>query len=232
MSFGRSKTLLHFDFSLYGLLLDRVTVIKDLGLYMTPSLDPGIHITKTCAKANRILGFISRTSRNALSPATLKTLYVTLVRPIVEYGSTVWVPHQIGHCDHLNKVQRRFLRLVGVRSGIRYPDVDIQVIASQHQILSLSSRRVALDLIFLFKIVNGLVDCPELLRHIDLHVPAATRLLQPFSRHSHRTVYAYQSVIPRLLRLGNAAHQLEFFGVSMLVFRRGVFSWVSEHGEY
>ncbi|KAG8314269.1 hypothetical protein J6590_096673 [Homalodisca vitripennis] len=160
MSFGRSKTLLHFDFSLYGLLLDRVTVIKDLGLYMTPSLDPG------------------------------------------------------------------------VRSGIRYPDVDIQVIASQHQILSLSSRRVALDLIFLFKIVNGLVDCPELLRHIDLHVPAATRLLQPFSRHSHRTVYAYQSVIPRLLRLGNAAHQLEFFGVSMLVFRRGVFSWVSEHGEH
>ncbi|KAG8265437.1 hypothetical protein J6590_094773 [Homalodisca vitripennis] len=40
------------------------------------------------------------------------------------------------------------------------------------------------------------------------------------------------SVIPRLLRLGNAAHQLEFFGVSMLVFRRGVFSWVSEHGEH
>ncbi|KAG8248097.1 hypothetical protein J6590_047404 [Homalodisca vitripennis] len=101
---------------------------------------------------------------------------------------------------------------------------------SQHQILSLSSRRVALDLIFLFKIVNGLVDCPELLRHIDLHVPAATHLLQPFSRHSHRTVYVYQSVIPRLLRLRNAAHQLEFFGVSMLVFRRGVFSWVSEHG--
>ncbi|XP_046662786.1 uncharacterized protein LOC124355668 [Homalodisca vitripennis] len=167
-----------------------MTVIKDLGLYMTPSLDPGIHITKTCAKANRILGFISRTSRNALSPATLKTLYVTLVRPTVEYGSTVWATHQIGHCDHLNKVKRRFLRLVGVRSGIRYPDVDIQVIASQHQILSLSSRRVALDFIFLFKIVNSLVDCPELLRHIDLHVPAATRLLQPFSKHSHRIVYS------------------------------------------
>ncbi|KAG8284630.1 hypothetical protein J6590_098866 [Homalodisca vitripennis] len=115
---------------------------------------------------------------------------------------------------------RGFLRLVGVRS-----DVDIQV---QHQILSLSSRREPLDLTFLFRIVNSLVDCPELLRHIDLHVPAATRLLQPFSRHSHRTVYAYQSVIPRLLRLGNAAHQLEFFGVSMLVFRRRVFSWVSE----
>ncbi|XP_054282027.1 uncharacterized protein LOC128999491 [Macrosteles quadrilineatus] len=230
MSFGRSKTLLHFDYSLNGLILCRVTVIKDLGLYMTPSLDPGVHITKICAKANSLLGFIARASRNALSPATLKTLYVTLVRPIVEYGSTVWAPHQIGHCDHLNKVQRRFLRLVGVRSGIRYPDVDIQEIANQHHILPLSSRRLALDLIFLFKIVNGYINCPEHLRCIDLHVPAGTRLLQPFSRHSHQTVYAYHSVIPRLLRSGNSAQQLDFFGESLQKFRRQVFSWVAEHG--
>lgn len=204
-------------------------VVKDLGVHMTPHLDPGVHIAKVCAKANSVLGFITRMSRDTLSPDTLLTLYVTLVRPILEYGSTVWAPYQVGHCDSLNMVQRRFLRLVGVRYGIRFPEVDVREIAVHLQLLPLQSRRAASDLIFLFKLINGVLDCPELLRLINFHVPVGSRRRhQLFSKHHHQTAYAYHSIVPRLLRLGNAA-QLDFFGPSLINFRHQVFSWLAHN---
>lgn len=96
MIFGRSKTLMPFNFYLHSLLLERVTVVNDLGLYMTPSLDQSVLIAKICARANSVLEFIARTSRNTLTPSTLKTLYSSLVQPILEYGFSVWAPHQAG----------------------------------------------------------------------------------------------------------------------------------------
>lgn len=59
-------------------------------LYMTSFLDPGVHISKICAKANSVLGFIACTSRNTLSLSTLKTLYISLVWPILYYCCKVW----------------------------------------------------------------------------------------------------------------------------------------------
>lgn len=44
---------------------------KDLGLYVTPSLDPGVLIAIICAKANSELGCIACTSRDVISPETL-----------------------------------------------------------------------------------------------------------------------------------------------------------------
>lgn len=227
MIFSRSKKLLTYTYRIGDSILERVTTIKDLGLHMSPNLTPDVHIAKISSRANSVLGLIARTSRNTFSPDALKTLYVALVRPILEYGSVVWSPHQIGHSNSLDLVQKRFLRLLGVRSGARYIEVDTQRIAKQYQLLPLSSRRAAFDLLFLFKIVNGLIDSPELLMLIDFHVPTGTRLVQTFAKHHHLTAYEYHSLVPRLLRLGNEA-QLEFFGTSALQFRRKVFSWVAD----
>lgn len=227
MTFGRSRLLIPFVYSLRGSMLKRVTVVKDLGVFFTPNLDPGEHILKICAKANRVLGLIARVSRNAFSPETLKCLYVTLVRPILEYGSPIWAPHQIGHCCSLNHVEKRFLRLMGVRDGQNYLDVDVREVADHYGLVSLTSRRIALDLFFLFKIVNGLVDCPELLQLIDIHVPHRTRLTQTFAKHHYSTAYEYHSTVPRLMRLGNDS-QLEIFGQSFALFRRLALTYVSD----
>ncbi|XP_054281284.1 uncharacterized protein LOC128998953 [Macrosteles quadrilineatus] len=227
MTFGRTKTLLSFNYYLHGAQLDRTLSIKDLGVYLTPCLDPGLHIAKICSKVNSVLGLIARSSRGSLSTASVKVLYNSLVRPILEYASPVWSPYQVGHCNSLNMVQRRFLRLLGVRDGINYLDVNVHLIAVDHGVLSLTSRRAAFDLLLLFKIINGQVDSPELLELINFYVPVSTRRSRPFSKHHQPTAYAYHSTVPRLLRLGNAA-QLEFFGPSLPLFRRVVFKWAAD----
>lgn len=50
--------------------MERVSVAKHLGLYFTPSLDPGEHTARIYTKQKE-LGLIARTSTNALSPSPL-----------------------------------------------------------------------------------------------------------------------------------------------------------------
>ncbi|XP_054272526.1 uncharacterized protein LOC128992811 [Macrosteles quadrilineatus] len=107
--------------------------------------------------------------------SSLRTLYVTLVRPVLEFAAVVWTPHQIGHCSQLEAVQKRFLRLVGAKQGQRHWDVDLNKMAHRLNLPLLSARRMLLDLLFLFKIVNNQIDCPEILHQLDFNVPHHAR---------------------------------------------------------
>ncbi|XP_054260445.1 uncharacterized protein LOC128985090 [Macrosteles quadrilineatus] len=217
MTFGRTKTLLSFNYCLHGAQLDRTLSIKDLGVYLTPCLDPGLHIAKICSKANSVLGLIARSSRGSLTTASVKFLYNSLVRPILEYASPVWSPHQVGHCNSLNMVQRRFLRrLVSEMAPSRERPRDRS--GPPCAFTQITKSRF-FYLLLLFKIINGQVDSPELLEMINFHVPVSTRRSRPFYKHHQPTAYAYHCTVPRLHRLGNAA-QLEFFGSSLPLFRR------------
>ena len=67
------------------------------------------HISNICTKANRTLGFRRRNS--AACPRDVKELaYKGLVRPILEYGSSVWDPQNIFLQDKLEKVQMNLRR--------------------------------------------------------------------------------------------------------------------------
>ena len=64
-----------------------------------------------CSKANRTLGFLRR---NLFScPQDVKeAAYKSMVRPILEYGSTVWDAHCNGLNDELENVQKTHRRKV------------------------------------------------------------------------------------------------------------------------
>ncbi|XP_046681553.1 uncharacterized protein LOC124368323 [Homalodisca vitripennis] len=109
-----------------------------------------------------MLGFISRFSRGIHSPAALRSLYCSLVRPIAEYASPVWSPYTISSQMRLEALQRRFIRLVGVRLGYGYLDVPVDDIARVLHLPSLARRREVADVVLLWKIVNGQVQCPQI----------------------------------------------------------------------
>ena len=69
------------------------------------------HITSICTKANRTLGFLRR---NLFScPQDVKeAAYKGLVRPVLEYGSSVWDPHTKGLKEEWEKVQNCAARFV------------------------------------------------------------------------------------------------------------------------
>jgi len=69
----------------------------------------------TVSKAMSVLGFIKRWSKEFDDPYTTKLLFTTLVRPILEYCSSVWSPQYQVHIDRIESVQKKFL-LFALRS--------------------------------------------------------------------------------------------------------------------
>ncbi|XP_046674941.1 uncharacterized protein LOC124363724 [Homalodisca vitripennis] len=137
VSFSRARQTLLFDYYLQEAAIRRVDRIRDLGVLLTSNLDPSAHISDICSRANRVLGLINRTCRQHFAIPAIRTLYVTLVRPILEYSVTVWSPHQVGHCSSLDAVQRRFLRMVGVKMGYRYLETNLEEMGQQLHLPSL-----------------------------------------------------------------------------------------------
>ena len=71
------------------------------------------YIRNACSKANRTLGFLRRNLFSCPQDVTVKeAAYKSMVRPILEYGSTVWDPHCNGLNDELENVQKRAARFV------------------------------------------------------------------------------------------------------------------------
>ncbi|KAG8242768.1 hypothetical protein J6590_059285 [Homalodisca vitripennis] len=68
---------------------------------------------------------------------------------------------------------------------------------------SLALRCDVADVVLLLKIINGLIQCPDLLAEIDFRVPTNTRSLDLLSRRYHLTNFDFNSPLARLVRLGN-----------------------------
>jgi hypothetical protein len=66
-----------YNYCLNGQNLERVSVIRDLGLL---KLTFSEHVDVTVSKARQMLGFIMRVGRDFWDPYALKSLYVSLVR--------------------------------------------------------------------------------------------------------------------------------------------------------
>ena len=82
---------IYASYSLEGKVLENVEKIKYLGVTITNDLKWNTHVSNICTKANRTLGFLRR--KLAACPLDVKeSAYKGLVRPILEYGSSVGVP--------------------------------------------------------------------------------------------------------------------------------------------
>ena len=91
--------------------LESTRVERDLGVHVDDELKFDHHVSECVKAANKTLGLIRRTYQH-LDALTLKTLYISLVRPKLEYGNVVWSPRLQSHIDELERVQRRATKLV------------------------------------------------------------------------------------------------------------------------
>jgi ribonucleases P/MRP protein subunit RPP40 len=121
---------------------------KDLGIIISSSLSYKPHILAVTAKALKIYGWMAR---NLVSrdPQVILKIYKTLVRPLLEYASTVWSPTRVGLINILEKVQRKLTKLVG-RSYGSYSDR----LKALH-LPSLRWRRNYLDMLKVHQILHG-----------------------------------------------------------------------------
>ena len=69
------------------------------------------YISTICSKANNTISFLKR-NINISNKSIKEKAYVSLVRPTLEYASSVWDPYQQNDIHRLEMVQRRAARYV------------------------------------------------------------------------------------------------------------------------
>ena len=95
------------SYTLEGAVLENVDNIKYLGVTITTDLKWNTHVSNICSKANRALGFLRQTL--FFCPQNVKeATYKGMVRPILEYGSSVWDPHTDKLQEELEKLGINF----------------------------------------------------------------------------------------------------------------------------
>lgn len=204
MSFYRNRSPHSFSYSLNGVLLERVSIIKDLGIYLTPSLSFRHHINYTVNRALKVLGFIKRNTSHFSSVPCLRVLYFSLVRSILEYGVVVWHPYLAYDQIRIERVQNRFLSFIAFLLKLDHIPHDYSPIRSYLNIPTLHSRRIEADRSFITSLLDGSLDAPELLSLVSFRVPShSSRHHTLFHIPSHRTSYGHNHPIHRMLRLLN-----------------------------
>ena len=97
------------DYFIGSYKLDNVDSFSDLGVILDPKLRFHLHIDSCVNKAKSLLGFIKRWSKEFDDPYVTKRLFVSIVRPVLEYGCILWSPFYKCHCDKIESVQVQFL---------------------------------------------------------------------------------------------------------------------------
>ena len=146
----------HTRYVFGGTVMPVVEEEKDLGVTFNNSYDFTNHISVSIAKANRIVGWISRTIVSR-EPEVMVRIYKSLVRPHLEYCTQVWAPvAKHGNCgmiDEIENVQRSFTRMIEGIGLLTYRERLHHL-----KLTTLLERRMRGDLIETFKVVNGYVN--------------------------------------------------------------------------
>ena len=113
-------------------------------------------LERQASRANKKLGFLRRNIKTR-DQSLKEKAYKTIVRPTMEYCSTVWDPYYETHSNTLEKVHRRPARWVTGRfHNMSSPSTMIQELGWW----DLNQHRADSRLCMLYKISQGLVDIP------------------------------------------------------------------------
>ena len=179
---SKSKVPTTFDYKLHGQTLETTKESKYLGVTITENLNWSSHIKNITAKGNRTVGFLRRNFKDCTTKVKSAT-YTAMVRPSLEYASTVWDPYEEKDKKPLEMVQRRAARYVYNNYFERTPGTVTNMIENLGW-ENLEERRKNNRLVMLYKIKHHLVgiNSQNYLRDSDARTRGA-RLHQEQNYH-------------------------------------------------
>ena len=183
--------------SLYRVPLENVTTFKYLGVLLSSDLSWSSHIQKPCSKARQLLGLLYRRFYRHSNEQTLRQLYISLVLPHLEYGSSVWSPHLQKDVAMLEKTQHFACKIC-----TKLWDSNYYELLDRLRVPTLANRGLHTDLCLLYKIVHGIIYFPPDIIIPSTRVTHSTHchlLHQPFV---HTDAYL-NSFVPRSISLWN-----------------------------
>ncbi|XP_072175479.1 uncharacterized protein [Diadema setosum] len=181
LTISRKRRKVQHVYHLNDAPLESVESVKYLGATITSDLKWTQHINNTVNKANNVLAFLRRNLR-VKSSDVKATAYKTLVRPIVQYASTVWDPSSKNLIHKVEMFQRRAARF----TLNRYHNTSsVTKMLQELDWTTLEQRRKNDRLIMMYKIHNN----PTPLSALDYSIKQATQLTRVSKPHSYQVPY-------------------------------------------
>ena len=184
-----------------GHQLETVDTHKHLGITFNSNLSWKQHVDNISITANKKVVLLCKL-KHLLDRKTLLTMYLSFIRPTLEYANVVWVNCTDNDCDQLESIQRRAARII-TGGIIRTPT---KLLYDEIGLEPLKSRRDRNSILLLHKIINGNIPTylqelkPEENNHrLGRNLRSSNLLRTPKCR-----ITKYQSsFLPRAINLWN-----------------------------
>ena len=178
---------------------------KHLGLTLSSNGKWQVHVNNLTKSASKILG-IMRNLKFKLKRDSLNQIYISFLRPILEYSSVAWDNCTEREKESLEKIQIKAARIV---TGLTR-SASLTNIYREIGWLSLDNRRKYQKIILVYKIINGLT--PNYLtdifpRQVNNRTDYTLRNANDFDLIACRTELFAKSFFPSAVSLWNELPQ-------------------------
>lgn len=207
MSFtGRKQPITAF-YHIGGEEVERVAEFKDLGLYLDTKLSFKKHFAITYSSAYAMLGFMKRICSNMSNPYALRSVYCAFIRSKLEYACIVWSPFYNVDSNKIESIQKQFVLYALRGLGWSRETFVLPSYVSRCQLINietLSRRRMNLGIFFVYDLLKGFFDAPELANTLRLNATTRTlRTARIFDLDFHSTNFASNEPINRMCSIFN-----------------------------
>ena len=215
LSVSSKRKPIQHSYILHNHTLEAVTSSKYLGVTLQSNLKWDKHIDEITSKANKTLGFLKRNLKTN-NQNTKSQAYQALVRPKLEYSSSVWDPHTQDSISKIDMVQRRAARYT---CNNYHNTSSVSAMLNTLNWPNLQERRLRSRLIMMYKITHQLVAIP----FSTILIPSDSRTRKHHSltfRHIYTTKDSYRfSFFPYTITQWNLLPVAVVHSASVDIFR-------------
>ena len=195
------------------------TSVKDLGVFIAHDLKWSCHVDFICHKASNI-SYQLRTTVKSKNIWTWINLYVTYIRPKLEYCTPIWSPYLQKDIDKVENIQRRFTKFAFYKCSIPFSSYEDRLY--KVNLLTLKQRRLFFDLVLVYKIVKNMSDIlfEDYFLFIESPYNLRSHNLQIKSKQHFKSLQCQNSFFERVTGKWNALPQDLISSVSLDVFKQ------------
>jgi hypothetical protein len=171
---SKKKKQIITNYFIHGKNLSQTNNAKYLGVIINDKLSWNPHIDEVVKKSNKTLGFIKRNFYKCNKNIKLKC-YLTLVRPILEYASSVWDPSTKENIKKLEQIQKRAARFITSEYS---PQTRVTPIVKSLNLELLEDRRAKTKVVIIHKALNS-----------NLEIEPNKNLMQCSEKHKDKNTF-------------------------------------------
>lgn len=220
MHYGHNNK--NYLYNLNNIQLTESDTERDLGVLFNSNLKWKNQVINVSNKANQMLGRIKK-SFACFDYKLLRLLYITFIRPLLEFAVTVWSPYLKSDCDYIERIQHKATKLVSSIRNLSY----IKRLEKLN-LTTLVERRQRGDLIQMYKIMNNIdklekdIRFPIVNNHTRGH---CFKYFKEMTKHKYRENFFFN----RVANLWNSLPEEVVKSPSVNSFKAAIDCWMNSN---